>query len=329
MRGCYECPSPPPRDSDGSVSPYFGLTVSRLLIPCLLLLQIFSNSDYPNSDADVVKACLHSGLTFHEMTLVVTCRKNTKFQCNMEEIGPAIFSLVDKDGSGTITFEEVSAAVRDPQLVDIVNMTQCTVLMRLFNSRSEKASLAAFKRADKDGNNAVDLTEFMTFLNYVRYDRLEFFKKQFLIAGRLYAGLGMQPGEPSSVRAFRELGLVRGYWEDFTFYCQQNHPVLVMFFADSSHPYSEAERGAEFFAAMMTTFFGAGLAIFFENQGDGGDIGPFIVLIIFVTIPTSLFRQLAYWLFASPCFVYDKSKNKGTAWAACLDACDRTLDIVG
>jgi hypothetical protein len=39
---------------------------------------------------------------------------------------------------------------------------------------------------------------------------------------------------------------VRGFWEDFKFYTNNQHPLFVMCYADKTHPYSVQQRRAEF-----------------------------------------------------------------------------------
>jgi hypothetical protein len=52
---------------------------------------------------------------------------------------------------------------------------------------------------------------------------------------------------------------VRGYLEDFAFYCQNNHPVASLFCLTKDHPYNFGERRAEFAGAFLTTFVSEGV----------------------------------------------------------------------
>ena len=87
-----------------------------------------------------------------------------------------------------------------------------------------------------------------------------------------------------------------------------------MFFADIAHPYSVKNRQAEFAGAFMTTFFGAGLLILIETDSY---VAKFFISLALVTVPTAVFRKIAYYLFVAPCFVRDQSKTSDAADVAC------------
>jgi len=169
-------------------------------------LELYNKADYPNGDADVMEASLNSGLTFHELTLVIWRKKDTVFAADMATVGPAIFDFVDKDGSGTMTIDEFVAALVDETLMTFVKGIKCPVLRRLF-SEKEEYMRQGFKKIDDDGSGQIDKVEWMKFLSNVQKERLTYYKQRFLLQGKTYAGLGMEPGEPVETFAFESCGV--------------------------------------------------------------------------------------------------------------------------
>jgi hypothetical protein len=126
----------------------------------------------------------------------------------------------------------------------------------------------------------------MNFLGHVQRGRLNFYTKLFLLKGHVFAGFGMEPGRSVSKFAFQDLHLVRGFYEDFKFYVNNNHPFFVMINAHRLHPYSRGQRRAEFLAAFLTTFLGAGILLLIPTTNVWLKI---LFSVLICTIPTGMF----------------------------------------
>jgi len=273
----------------------------------------FRPEHYPNGDSDVVDASLYASLTFSDLTLVIWRKNDTVFRCDMKTVGPALFEFIDADFDGTLTIEEIVKAMEDPRLMEFVNAIKCPVLIKLFQEK-ESVMRRSFKKIDQDRSGSIDLREWLTFLARVQTDRLLYYKQRFLLKNRAYSGLGMEPGEPFSQTAV-QFGMVRGFWDDFMFYASNQHPLFVMCYADKTHPYSVVQRRAEFLGALLATFFGAGLMLLIGSSSrlgfnDDDYAKKFGWSLVCVTLPTSVYRKIAYLFFVAPCFLVDKSKTK-------------------
>eukprot|EP00613_Pedinella_sp_CCMP2098_P018804 CAMPEP_0171771562 /NCGR_PEP_ID=MMETSP0991-20121206/54166_1 /TAXON_ID=483369 /ORGANISM="non described non described, Strain CCMP2098" /LENGTH=702 /DNA_ID=CAMNT_0012376921 /DNA_START=220 /DNA_END=2328 /DNA_ORIENTATION=+ len=266
--------------------------------------DLFDVEDYPNGDSDVVFASLNTGLMFNELVQVVWRKRDTVFRCDMATIGPALFEFLDVDGDGAVTVDEVLAAMGDEQLMDYVNSVKCPILTRLFHENEEKMR-KSFRKIDTSKTGDIDFEEWMSFLGRVQRGRLNFYQRRFLLQDRVYAGLGMEPGAVVSEHAYATFGFVRGFWEDFKFYANNNHPLFVMANSHRLNPFSQQQRRAEFAAAFLTTFLGAGILTQLNQDSFVARIG-FSVLCC--TIPTAIYRKIAYYLFVAPCCIHDKSK---------------------
>jgi len=104
--------------------------------------------------------------------------------------------------------------------------------------------------------------------------------------------------------------ITRGFTHDFTYYVANNHPFFVLLFGDRLHPFSRTNRGIELFGAIVTTFAGAGLmkyaSFYFFTAAWWERI---ILSLICVTLPTTVFRKLLYYLYATPCTLHDVSSS--------------------
>jgi len=300
-----------------------------------------------------VDASLYASLGFSDLVLVIWRKNDTVFRCDINAVGPALFGkkkdveliarihpnrrqwmftlllimptleFIDADGDLKLTVDEILKAMAEPQLIEFVKAVKCPVLLRLFKE-SERIMRSSFKKIDADKSGEIDLAEWMSFLGSVQVERLQFYKQCFLLKNYTYSGHGMEPGEPFSQAAI-DLGLVRGWWEDFKYYTCNQHPLFVMFYADRTHPYSVNQRRAEFMAAIMTTFFGAGILILSPQDAY---LQKFFLALVLVTIPTAIFRKIAYYLFVAPCFIVDKSKTSD-AKDACFMGCTSCAACIG
>jgi len=191
--------------------------------------ELFDEKDYPNGEGDLVKACLNTGLDFHELTLVVWKKEGTVFRCDMANIGPQLFELIDSDSTGYLTTDDLIAAMGEKSLIEHVRGIKCPVLMKLFDEK-ESYMRKAFEKLDTDGSGTIDEEEWMAFLRQVQADRLLYYKKKFLLKNHVYSGKGIEPGHPYFVWAVQNGYLVRGFWMDLKFYTFNNHPLFQMFY---------------------------------------------------------------------------------------------------
>jgi len=266
----------------------------------------FDPNEYPNGDADVVRATLNSGLTFSDMVLVVWKKKCCVFTCDMSIVGPSVFKLMDADNDGELTPDEIYAAMETEEVQTLINSVKCPLLRRLITgSPTRRRNIVQL--LDKDGSGHVDFQEWSSFLGNIQQERLNFYRKGFLLRDLCYAGFGMEPLEPVQECCYKGAGggiFFRGWWEDLAYYTKCNHPVFLLCCADPLYPYTKLQRGTEFAGAFITTFGGAGLLVASESS-------PWFVVvlsIIYITIPTVLFRKIAFLLFAAPCLLHDESK---------------------
>jgi len=162
----------------------------------------------------------------------------------------------------------------------------------------------------------------MVFLANLQQERLNYYRTAFLILDKVYAGYGMEPGEPYNKWA--KGWLVRGWTMDFLYYTQNNHPFFVMVFTNPFSPYTSMERKAEFFGALLTSFGGAGFLI----ATDAPPTIKSILAVLFITIPMQLFRLLTYYLFATPCLNNDATQNSSSV-NCCISCCDRMAASFG
>jgi len=142
--------------------------------------------------------------------------------------------------------------------------------------------LSPQQRIDTNRTGDISFEEWMEFLGKVQRGRLDFYQKLFLLKDNVYSGLGMEPGDPYATW-FQQHGFVRGYWEDFKFYANNNHPLLVMCKSHRLNPFSTAQRKAEFLSAFLVTFGGAGILLGIGNRDPFSKLG-FSVLCC--TLPT-------------------------------------------
>jgi hypothetical protein len=132
-------------------------------------------------------------------------------------------------------------------------------------------------------------------------------------------GFGLEPNEPVNEFCYKDLHLHRGWWEDLRYYTRCNHPVFLLFFADPLYPYSTPQRVMEFAGGFVTTFGGAGILL---STGSSNFVAVLFLSIVFITVPTVLFRKIAFVLFAAPCLIHDERKATGTCKTACLKSCE-------
>ena len=81
---------------------------------------------------------------------------------------------------------------------------------------------------------------------------------------------------------------------------QNNHPLLLLFYEDEMHPFSSLERRYEFVGAFITTFGGAGLLLAIEGVNDLSYMEIYALEFLAITLPTAIYRQIAFLLFAQP-----------------------------
>lgn len=269
-------------------------------------------------------ASLNTELTFHELVLVVWRKKSTVFRCDMATIAPALFQFLDSDMDGRLSVGEILAASGERALLQFIDHTNCPVLKRLF-AEKEAAVLRAFRRIDRDRSGDIGEGEWMAFLRQMQSDRLHFYRQRFLLKAHVYAGLGLEPGEPASAFAYKTLKLPRGFWEDLVYYARNNHPLLLLLYADAAHPFSVGSRRAELCGAVLTSFAGAGYLL----TVSGGFWRRATFSAVAVTLPVAVFRKLAYLLFAAPCTVHDRSKVRSGCLATGLSTARAALKVAG
>jgi hypothetical protein len=148
----------------------------------------FDPSEYPNGDADVVRATLNSGLKFADMVLVVWKKKSCVFTCDMSVVGPALFRMIDSDGSGSLTHDEIHSAMDTESVQTLIKSVKCPILRRLISDNPQMRR-SAIQALDRNGSGDVDFAEFSAFLANIQQERLDFYRKTFLLKDLCYAGL--------------------------------------------------------------------------------------------------------------------------------------------
>jgi hypothetical protein len=219
--------------------------------------KLYDEETYSPEDQPIVEASMHTGIKFDEMVLVVWRSGDTVFSADMSVIGPALFKFIDKQGYGNITIDDLMTAMDDQKILDYVKSVNCPVLKKLFSPEHRK-QVKVFKKINASHSGMINEKEWNVFLRKIQMDRLDFYRKQFLLKNNCYSGRGMEPGEPHE-KLF--CGAYRGFWDDFFYYSSNNHQLFMTVFVDPIHPYSQRQRIAEFTGCLMSAFFGGTMII--------------------------------------------------------------------
>ena len=248
------------------------------------------------------------------------------------------------------TAAQLSAALEnDKELGKLIEAVSSQELTELLKSGGESRATAKFVEAEgvrvaDSAEAVVTRSDWVDFMMDVRQEQLDYFRVVSLLRGKCYNGYGLTPGGSlwakvplPPILCFTDLAIwlplssakggwcqflytyvtPRGFWSDFAYFAQNNHPLLVMFFTDPIHPYSPKERQAEFIAGFATTFFGAGLLLIL---GDTSFIVKFFMSALFCSVPGAIIKKICWYLFAQPCLQVDSSKTSGGC-DTCLSGC--------
>lgn len=165
-------------------------------------LQNFRDSAFPNGDADVVRACIYSRLSFSDMVAVVWTTDDTIFSCDMAAIGPKLFKLMIESVQGaealvehhienlSLSPQDLKTALKQPVITMMFKSINCPILIQLLDD-SNIVYRSAFKSIDKDKDGVISYSEWMSFLSKIQKLRLEYMYRYFLVNDWAFAGLGM------------------------------------------------------------------------------------------------------------------------------------------
>ena len=145
-----------------------------------------------------------------------------------------IFDLLDANGDGRLSAEELRQGVRSDAVVHYVRETGNAILKGLLRDR--RGVGRALQEIDDSSGPFVSRRGWKRFVQAMAVERVRHLREMGLVKGRCYWGKGLDDVQttPSLLKWFSPFP--RGYLEDFWFYAKNNHPALFCL-RDPAHPY--------------------------------------------------------------------------------------------
>ena len=291
---------------------------------------ILGDDEYSSpEEANIVRLSLRTEINFHELCCVIHQSKDTVFTFDLN-VAQQIFHVLDETKSNSITLPELIAGLQTPAIQSFIAESHVPLLEGMYNKDGSiciKKITNAMGKLDKSHNDAIDASEWSSFLSSLREKRILYYRRAFLLKARHYGGRGMEPGDRYN-RFHKKLGLPRGFLDDFNAFVMNNHPLLAMMFADKEHPFNRMEKMVDFTTALMLTLVMSGYVnsvnscdadIDDENCADDDadecgcrPINPdeiFWLSLPLVTLPVLVLHELARLNFTCPCLLHDESAS--------------------
>ena len=243
----------------------------------------------------------------------------------------AIFDMLDANGNGRLSFEELRLGVASDAVTDYIRETGNVVMKGLLKDweRSEKRVARALASLDPEKRGWVSREAWKRFVVGIARERVRHLRALGLLGGRCYWGRGLEDvAKPASACWWFCCGcLPRGFCADFWFYAQNSHPALFMM-RDAAHPFSRLEALA---AELVVQSF-CGVASIFASRHEEPWTSPanFVwngaVTVAFISLPVLVLEELLFVLLACPCVRYER---RGRRREACFACWQRALEFVG
>ena len=244
-----------------------------------------------------------------------------------------IFDMVDVDGNGILTREELRSGVRKPAVRAFVERTKNVTLKGLFNKK-QRFFDKVFDTLDVSGNGVITKDDFIQFVKGMALERLRYMRVIGLLRQRCFWGRGLlqddDDDEKQKIRAKRasQRCTPRGYWADFWFYAKNNHPLLALFLRDEAHPFSRRDAlGAE----LIKQCYCLCASVVVDRLEDDwfttrGFIYNWILATVFISLPSMVLEEVLFYLLACPCLRFER---RGRQRESCLAVVEKTGDCCG
>eukprot|EP01062_Namystynia_karyoxenos_P073678 TRINITY_DN704_c0_g1_i1.p1 TRINITY_DN704_c0_g1~~TRINITY_DN704_c0_g1_i1.p1 ORF type:complete len:766 (+),score=302.01 TRINITY_DN704_c0_g1_i1:78-2300(+) len=266
----------------------------------------------PLLDDDGVQFC-EASLTPQQMAIVALNDDDGKWEMDAGAAA-AVFKMIDTDGSGELTLEELLAAVDSKEVKKFLLECNQPVLRGLLDPDMLNDAFAAL---DEDGSGTISALEWNSFIEEVGRKRLAYLEGKAHLTGQCYWGYGSAlAGEkgmdPCGLVSSKKLP--RGWLDDFWYFTKNNHPLIALALVDPDHPLSLNERAALEFVTQGFSFMMSGMYDWRDHSGDGGAWDffwhPTVFSIVFVTIPGMILMKVMFMLYTCPlktCWVDESS----------------------
>lgn len=206
-----------------------------------------------------------------------------------------LFDLLDADKSGALTFKEVRKGCiksNNKDIIDLLEKYKNTPL-GLFLEKDTVDDI--FKSINIDDDVEITMDEWKKFLiNLIERD-LDYIREKGLGNGTAYWG----KKEPESLVPSREFTFVE-WWADFWFYESNNNGLLGIFLADPNNTLKTLERLNIEFCVQSWVLCVTALV---EGDSKITDDDRWIMLFLFVTLPTVFIRNVLLYCFRCPCLI--------------------------
>ena len=212
------------------------------------------------------------------------------------EDGIVLFSLIDTDHSGEVTYEEMLAlcdSTADSEAHQLVRKYNDTPLSHL---ESHSVVQMLFDKIDVDKSGGISEDEWKAFLGLLMTHDHNYLRRKGLTANRVFWGKGRE--QDLSLHQFTSSVCIdSGYFHDFWYFQKNNHPILGIFLADPDNPLSKLEHfNIEFCTNSWNLLFSA---VVFKFATDNKYV--YLYSLLLVTIPVIIIRSILLLLFTCPC----------------------------
>ena len=236
-----------------------------------------------------------------------------------------IFDLLDANGDGRLSAEELRQGVRSDAVVHYVRETGNAILKGLLRDR--RGVGRALQEIDDSSGPFVSRRGWKRFVQAMAVERVRHLREMGLVKGRCYWGKGLDDIQttPSLLKWFSPFP--RGYLEDFWFYARNNHPALFCL-RDPAHPYGRSEAHAAELVQQAYAIWAAGAASRAErpwtslsNYAHNAQI-----TVAYISVPLLILAELLWFLLACPCARFERRGRKRETVFRCTQ---KTLEALG
>ena len=236
-----------------------------------------------------------------------------------------IFDLLDTNGDGRLSAEELRQGVRSDAVVHYVRETGNAILKGLLRDR--RGVGRALQEIDDSSGPFVSRRGWKRFVEAMAVERVRHLREMGLVKGRCYWGKGLDDVQttPSLVKWFSPFP--RGYLEDFWFYARNNHPALFCL-RDPAHPYGRSEALAAELVQQAYAIWAAGAASRAERPWTS--LNNYAhnarTTLAYISVPLLILAELLWFLLACPCARFERRGRKRETVFRCTQ---KTLEALG
>jgi len=239
-----------------------------------------------------------------------------------------IFDLLDVDGDGRLSAEELRQGVRNDAVVTYIWETGNAILKGLLRDR--RGIGRALTDIDQDASGPfVSRRGWRRFVQSMAAERVRHLRAVGLVKGRCYWGKGLDDmsTRPSRMKWLCSTYFPRGYVEDFWFYARNNHPAL-WFLRDPAHPYSRAEAFAAELVLQAYAIWAAGAASREEKAWTSlyNYAWNARMTLTYISVPLLILAELLWVLLACPCARFERRGRKRERVLSCTQT---TVEVLG